>query len=45
MNGIRAIAKIRVEQDVNLVLKNLKLKNLEQPYDEVLLATGKRYKH
>ena len=42
MNGIRAIARIRVEQDVDLVLKNPKLKMLGQPYDELLLTTNNR---
>ena len=44
MNGMKGNARIRVEQDVDLVLKNLKLKILGQPYDEVLLTTDKRYK-
>ena len=44
MNGIKANARIRVEQDVVLVLKNTKLKNLGQPYDEVLMITDSRYK-
>ena len=39
MNGIEAKAKIRVEQDVDLVLKNMKLKILGQPYDGVLIMT------
>ena len=45
MNGIKADARIRVEQDVDLVLKNLKLKILGQPFDEVLLVTDSRYKN
>ena len=45
MNGIKASAKIRVEQDVDLVLKNLKLKMLGQPFDEVLIMTDSRYKN
>ena len=45
MNGIKATARIRVEQDVDLVLKNLKLKILGQPFDEVLIMTDSRYKH
>ena len=45
MNGIKANARIRVEQDVDLVLKNLKLKILRQPFDEVLLMTDSRYKN
>ena len=39
MNGIKANARIRVEQDVDLVLKNMKLKISGQPYDEVLMIT------
>ena len=45
INGIKANARIRVEQDVDLVLKNMKLKNLGQPYDEVLIVTDSRYKN
>ena len=45
INGIKATARIRVEQDVDLVLKNLKLKILGQPFDEVLLMTDSRYKN
>ena len=45
INGIRASARIRVEQDADLALKNLKLKILGQPHDDVLLATDRRYKH
>ena len=37
MKGIKAIARIQVEQDVDLVLKNMKLKILGQPYDEMLM--------
>ena len=44
MNGIKANARMRVEQDVDLVLKNFKLKILGQPYDEVLIMTDSRYK-
>ena len=45
MNGIKANARIRVEQDVDLVLRNMKLKNSGQPYDEVLMITvSKNYK-
>ena len=47
MNGIKANARIPVEQDVDLVLKNMKLKILGQPYDEVLMITdssNKNYK-
>ena len=42
MNGIKANARIRVEQDVDLVLKNMKLKILGQPHDEVLLLRDSR---
>ena len=45
IHGIKANAKIRVEQDVDLVLKNLKLKILGQPHDDVLLTTDRRFKH
>ena len=45
MNGIKATARIRVEQDVDLQLKNLKLKVLGQPFDEVFIMTDSRYKH
>ena len=45
INRIKANARIRVEQDADLVLKNLKLKILGQPHDDVLLATDRRYKH
>ena len=33
-----------MEQDVDLVLKNLKLKILAQPNDEALLTTDRRFK-
>ena len=45
MNSIKATARIRVEHDVDLVLKNLKLKILGQPFDEVLIMADSRYKH
>ena len=45
MNVIKAKARIRVEQDVDLVLKNIKLKILGQPYVEVLIMTDSRYKN
>ena len=44
INGIKTSARIRVEQDADLVLKNLKLKILGQPHDDVLLATDRRFK-
>ena len=45
INGIKANARIRVEQDGDLVLKIVKLKILGQPYDEVLILTDSRYKN
>ena len=45
INGIKANARIRVDRDVDLVLKNMKLKMLGQPYDEVLIVTDSRYKN
>ena len=45
MNGIKANARIRVEQDFDLVLKNMNLKVLGQPYDEVLIMSDSRYKN
>ena len=43
MTGNKANARIRVEQDVDLVLKKIKLKILGQPHDEVLMMTDSRY--
>ena len=45
INGNKASARIRVEQDADLVLKNLKLNILGQQHDDVLLATDRRFKH
>ena len=45
INGIKASARIQVEQDADLVLKNLKLKILGKPHDDVLIATDRRCKH
>ena len=45
MNRIEANTRIRVQQDVDLVLRNLKLKILSQPCNEVLLTTDKRQNH
>ena len=42
MNGIKANARIRAEQDVDLVLDNMKIKSLGQPHDEVLMVTDSR---
>ena len=44
MKGIKANARIRVEQDLDFVLMILKLKILDLPYYEVLLMTDSRYK-
>ena len=45
VNGIKANARIRVDQDVDLALKNMILKFLGQPHDEVLVMTDSRYKN
>ena len=45
INGIKANARMRVEQDVDLVLKIMKLKIIGQPYDELLIVTDSRYKN
>ena len=45
MNGIKANAQIRVKQNVDPVLKKIKLKILGQPHDEVLVMTDSRYKN
>ena len=42
MNGIKANARLRVEQDDDLVLKNMKPKILSQPHYEVLMMTDSR---
>ena len=44
MNGIKANARIGVEQDVDFELNSMKLKLLGQPHDEVLMKTDSRYK-
>ena len=44
-NGIKANARVRVKQVVDLVLRNMKLKILGQPFDEVLVITDSRYKN
>ena len=43
--GIKANARIRAEQDADLVLKNLKLKISGQPHDDVLLTADRRFQH
>ena len=45
LHGIKANARIRVEQDADLVLKNLKLIILGEAHDDVLLTADRRYKH
>ena len=45
LHGTKANARIRVEQDADLVLKNLELKILGQLYDDVLLTTDSQFKH
>ena len=45
INGIKAILRIRVEQDVDLVLKKIELKMFCQAHDKVLLTLDKRFKH
>ena len=45
INRIKANARIRVEEDVDLVLKNMKLKIFGKPHDEVLMMTDSRYKN
>ena len=45
MNRIKTNARIRVEQEVDLVLKNMKSKIFGQPHDEVLMMTDSRYKN
>ena len=45
VNGIKLYSRIRVGQEVDLVLKNKKLKMFGQAHDEVLLTLDKRLKH
>ena len=45
LHAIKAISRTRVEQNVDPVSKNVKLKMLGQPYDEVLLTTDRQFKH
>ena len=45
IHGVKANGRIRVEQDADLALKNLKLTKLGQPHDLVLLTTDRRFKH
>ena len=45
MNGTKANARIPAEQDVNFVLKNMKLQVLGPPHDEVLMMTDSRYQN
>ena len=45
INGIKAIARIRVEQNADIVLKNLKLKIFGQLHDDEPMTTERRFKH
>ena len=45
IDGIKANARIRVEQDSDLVLKNLKQKTLGQPHHDVPLTTDRSFKN
>ena len=45
MNRIKAIARTPVEQNIDLVLKNLKLTFVGQPCDGLLLTTDRNDKH
>ena len=45
MNGVKPNARKQVKQDVDPVLKNMKLKILGQPHDEVSTMTDSRYKN
>ena len=45
INGIQANAQIRVEQDADPVLKNLKLTKFSQPLDDKLMTTNRLFKH
>ena len=45
MNGTEANAQLRVEQDVDLVIKIMKLKILGQPHRDLLITTDSRFKH
>ena len=45
IHGIKVIARLWVEQDADLVLRNLKLKIHGQLHDDKLLTTGRRFKH
>ena len=44
LSRIRTNARIRVDQEVDLVLKNMKLKTPGKPHDEILMMTDSRYK-
>ena len=45
VKGIEANARIRVEKDVDEVLKNLKLKIFDQTHDDVPLTSDSRFKY
>ena len=45
IHGIKANARRRVEQDADLVEKNLQFEKLGQPHDDVLLTTDRQFRH
>ena len=45
IHGIKANARRRVEQDANLVQKNLQFEVPGQPHDDVLLTTDRQFRH
>ena len=45
INGIKANARIRLKQNADPVLKNLRLKILGRPHDDVLVITDRGFKH
>ena len=45
MHGIKANSRLQLEQDVDLIFKNLKLKIFGQSDGEVLMTTDRRFKH
>ena len=45
MNGTKAKARIRIEQDVDKVLKKMKMKIEGQPHNKVQITRDSRYKH
>ena len=45
INKIKANARKPVEQNVQSVLENLKLKTIQQVHDDLLLTTDRRFGH